>query len=145
MAELAIPAAEATGVLDVRTTQDPQNLAGLSGTRAAEEIRGSNFNELAQNALNSALKQIGDKDAATADRATLMGTGPNAVDDVKGGIMSDVARPGTDTAQTGSTEEVLNAVTDRAQNLYGEMMVHHIAWGVAQRMQKDMSQLLRGS
>lgn len=137
--------AAASSLPDGQEPQRPQDLETLSAKTEAEEIRGSNFNSLAENALNSALKEIGNANAVDVSRDGLTGAAPNAVDDAKNGFVSDVARPGSETAVKDSAEETLRAVEGRAKNLYGEMMVHHIAWGVAQRMQKDMSQLLRGS
>ena len=139
MSDPVSPVGAATSALEQLQLND------VSEDLATDQIRGSNFNELTKEALNNALKEISDANPVDDARTQLSGIGRGDVEEAKEVVQSDVTRPGVETPEVNAEQEALRAVENRARNLYGEMMVHHIAWGVAQRMQKDMSQLLRGS
>lgn len=111
----------------------------------AMRARGADFNKLAEGALSKVIENNFQSDPLREMRSSVSGDPQGDVLRTKSELVSDVARPGSGNTAGGETgDETLATVTDRAQHLYREMTVHHIAWGVATRMQKDISQLLRG-
>jgi len=91
------------------------------------------------------LKDISVSKPVDEARVGLVGGAGSEVNSQKESFVSEVTRPGTEVNAETSDEDAFNTVVERTKHIYGEITVHHIAWGIAQRMQKDMSQLLRGS
>ncbi|KAB7613616.1 hypothetical protein F9L33_09555 [Amylibacter sp. SFDW26] len=122
------------------------DLQQLTKQSYEEESRASSFSHMAQEALSKALDKQSNMDPMKDNREGLVGAATGDVGHEKSSVLSDVAREGTrvENAEEASQKK-MDAVIDRTQQLYGDITVYNIAWGVAMRMQKDISQLLRGS
>ncbi len=70
----------------------------------------------------------------------ISGTFAGEVGAEKSGIMSDSAKSGER-----SNEEVSENLEQRFTSLYFEMTHYQVAWKIAQNVQRDVSQVLRGS
>lgn len=68
-----------------------------------------------------------------------------ALEEVKDGFVSEAHAPGEENKQSGASDTTsVDQLADRANQLYTEITVYHVAWGIATRMQKDISHLLKG-
>ncbi|WP_373635618.1 hypothetical protein [Yoonia sp. SS1-5] len=64
--------------------------------------------------------------------------------DAKKEFISDATGPGAERAsKKAEVDRQAEALTDRARQLYSDMTVYHVAWGIAMRVQKDISHLLK--
>lgn len=114
-------------------------------TTSAQEHRGENFSNMASEAFKSGMKPFGTVNPIQEQRNDLVQGGTGAVGQEKGSVVSEVTGPGAEPPPEPTPEDASLQLVDRLNGLYMDIAVHHVAWGVAQRMQKDMSQLLRGS
>lgn len=122
------------------------DMNNLVQDRAAQEVQASNFSRLAEDAIKSALNGPGAIDAQPSEFEMLRSNANGAVGDERRAVMSDVQRPGVESAEQGvDSDDQFGSVIDRTRELYSDLTIYNVAWGIATRMQKDISQLLRGS
>lgn len=126
------------------TGTDAGSVRASDVTNSSQELRGENFSSMAGSALKSGLKSFGQTNPIEDQRNNLLQGTSGTVGEAKGSVVSDVTRPGVAPPEA-SSEEPVTQLVDRLNGLYMDIAVHHVAWGVAIKMQKDMSQLLRGS
>lgn len=122
------------------------SLAEAMGGRDVEAAMQVNFSEMASEAVGVAVARpdvsANDLDAARSD---LMGAHTGTVGDEKMQVISSVERPGAPARTDGSEQaDKGEALEERVRSLYFELTNYQVAWKIAQRMQQDTSQLLRG-
>lgn len=116
------------------------------GQARSEAAQQSNFADIASRAVGQATTRPAvQNDFMQAERDALSGPGSGAVGDAKQQVLSDVERPGAakrdDNVDGADQGEQLE---DRVRSLYLELTNYQVAWKIAQRIQQDTSQLLRG-
>jgi len=109
------------------------------------------LNKIAESAVEKIFKTSQQGTEGSAGRARLSDGSNGQVGSEKRAMQSSVSRPGSDDmsaskgTELSANDERMDALTDRAISLYSDMTVFNIAWGIATRTQRDISQLLRGS
>lgn len=132
------------GINEVEAAGNVQSLDSISANSTQTEIRALNIENLAQNALDQAFTHIG-KTSAVEDERNAVSGASGAHNKEVSEFVSGVERPGVEVQSVQDPDQIVNKFNDRMIGLYKDLTIHHVAWNVAQRMQKDMSQLLRGS
>lgn len=127
------------------TATQQMSLDSLMKESAVEEVQSSNFSKMAEEALGAALSQPDSLKTQDSLRESMMSPLGGAVGDEKRDVLSDVSRPGTDPRDNVDPKEDQRFLIDRTRDLYSDLTIYNVAWGVAMRMQKDISQLLRGT
>jgi len=131
------------------STELPQRqtfeLDALTEKTAIAETQSSNFSKLAREALGSALSNPDDLSPNDSIRAGITSPTGGAVGNEKSEIVSEIDRPGAENSSAQNSEDVHDQIIDRSRVLYTDLTVYNVAWSVAMRVQKDVSQLLRGS
>ncbi|WP_028957531.1 hypothetical protein [Sulfitobacter sp. 20_GPM-1509m] len=116
------------------------------GSEQIENEMRANFAEIASKAVGVAVQRPDSSpNALENERSSLMGSIDGSVREEKMQILSRVERTGgaprTDQVDHSDSSEVLE---ERVRSLYFELTNYQVAWKIAQRMQQDTSQLLRG-
>lgn len=124
--------------------QRSMTLDSLTDEARVSETQASNFAKMVDGGLGAALSNPDSFSPGDTMRATIASPTGGAVGDEKEGMVSGIDRPGVEnTAET--SEQVHDNLIDRSRVLYTDLTVYNVAWSVAMRVQKDISQLLRGS
>lgn len=123
----------------------PLSAHELAAQTLDENIRAQNLSSLAEEALSQAVSRPNSETSMDAARSDLVGPASGDYADIKEGLVSDVDRPGA-TTQTdiNETDNVQAMTEERVQALYYDLTNYQIAWKIAQRMQQDITQLMRG-
>lgn len=125
--------------------EDRYELNQIIDQDEALKSRATEFHKLAEGALDKALLNSLSHDPLGDLRSEVDGNATAEMRRTKAEVLSDVSRPGAETREVNdSTEARMDALVDRTNQLYRDISIHQVAWGVATRMQKDISQLLRG-
>lgn len=121
-----------------------QEAEDISQEMQTESAQGAEFNQLAQDAINQAIQRPNRDSSLTLDRLSMTGPADGIVGAERSELISDVVRPGmtTDAAKDGDQQSNLET---QVKELYVDLTNYNIAWKIAQRLQQDTSQLLRGS
>ncbi len=112
----------------------------------AERAQASSFSQLAERALATAVQRPNTQNIAENNRQELVDPAKGAV-----GIEKSEIVTGADMSTNPSGEPMADdaslqqAIEGRVMDLYVDLTNYQIAWKIAQRMQQDISQLLRGS
>lgn len=133
-------------VTDIGGSQNMQlSVHDLAAQTMDENIRAENLSSLVQEALSHTVSRPNAATPLDAARADLAGPAEGAYADLKEGLISDVDRTSAE-AQTDleDTENVQAMTEERVQALYYDLTNYQIAWKIAQRMQQDITQLMRG-
>ncbi len=108
-----------------------------------EAYQADSFSRLVGDAIEKAVN----RPAYGADAGQGVGQ-PDPSDEVirseKMSMLSDVERPGAEPKPV-ETQDVQQQTEDRLRSLYVDLTNYQIAWKIAQRVQQDTSQLLRGN
>ena len=117
----------------------------MGGTQVETAMR-SNFSRMAEQAIGTAVTRPEVSGSAIdGERARLTGLRETAVGDEKHLVVSDVARPGAQPKTAPADQQDSSAALEaRVKELYLGLTNYQVAWKIAQRMQQDTSQLLRG-
>ncbi len=122
------------------------SLQDVAELNQAERVQASSFSQLAERALATAVQRPNTQDPSENMRQELVDPSKGAVGIEKSGIVTGADMP-ADPSGTSSTNDVSpqQAIEGRVMDLYVDLTNYQIAWKIAQRMQQDISQLLRGS
>ena len=129
----------------IPVAEQQTTLNNIMQNSAVEEVQSSNFSRLAEEALGAALDHPDSLGAQNGLRDTMVAPFGGAVGNEKRDVASDVSRPGVEPTANPDPESDQKFLIDRTRTLYSDLTIYNVAWGVAMRMQKDISQLLRGS
>lgn len=125
----------------------PQPIEQIQAEAAPLEIAPTELDGLVEDALSTILEPQGTKPNPSEEFRKALGTG-NPQDEINqeiATVISDVERPGAPDKDNSADDLTKNdALVDRTAALYSEMTVLNVAWGIAQRTQKDVSHLLKG-
>lgn len=122
-----------------------QSLTDLMGDTALASVRQSRFVEIVQNALETAAARPTFGDSMAASRADLVQGVSGTVGSEKLDLVSGVARPGAVPRPTPPEAAPMAQLEQRVMDMYADLTNYQIAWKIAQRIQQDTSQLLKGS
>lgn len=141
-----------TAVGSVACDAGKLSLQDLTGDAAGGMIQQSRFVGLVQSALEGALSPNGFNGQYGAARGgeistSYKGTNLDSADEVgreKGTLVSSASVP--DAASTGNEkqDDTLNLIADRINALNLETTAYTIAWRIAQRIQQDISHIMKG-
>jgi len=113
---------------------------------AAQDMSGQeNLARLAESALSRAIARPDTTSPLDNVRSELTESARGQIGDLKGDLLSTVERPGAETPAAETASEDMQAQTEvRVRELYYDLTNYQVAWKIAQRMQQDITQLLRG-
>jgi hypothetical protein len=134
------------GVAGVGGAQEkPLSAHELAAQTIDENIRAENLSSLAEQALSQAVSRPNAATPMDAARNELLGPASGEFADLKAGLVSEVERPGVaQDVDPDASSELQQTTEDRVQSLYYDLTNYQIAWKIAQRMQQDITQLMRG-
>lgn len=129
----AVPASpQAMGAIDVASNLDVQN--------------GEAFNNFFQNAIEKAAVRPAAEGALPTQVDLLTGSTTGPVGEAKTGLVAETSSATASGTENSATDTQMQEATEaRMRALYTDLTNYQIAWRIAQRMQQDISQLLRGS
>jgi hypothetical protein len=126
---------------------DPEklSLSDLMGGAAIEAVRQSRFVELATSAIEAAAARPSFGDQAGSSRLALTDHSAGQVGSEKLGLVSTVQRPGAAPRGEAPVESSMDQMEARVMAMYADLTNYQVAWKIAQRIQQDISQLMKGS
>lgn len=123
-----------------------------SPSQAAQEATRFQNDQPPQDNDPSAFLNVLDKGLGTlSQRPELSPPATDMMDNMTGAYVGDVGQAkgeivGGEAARAEQSTEAGNAtLEDRVKNLYTELTHYQVAWKIAQNVQRDISQVLRGS
>ena len=116
----------------------------LIGEAQAEMTKAADFSQLVEDAIGKAVERPHTEDAIGDEARHLTSAAEGVVGTEKVALLSDVARPGA-TPKPETTETVQQQTEARVKELYVDLTNYQVAWKIAQRIQQDITQLMRGS
>ncbi len=141
----AAEAVEAIGDTGQRPSQTLE-MQKLTAETQIQEVQGANFSRMAEQALARAVERPHSESTMSLARSDLSNSGSGLVGQAKDGIVSDVTRPGVPEKVSADDSEVTaTQQEDRIKTLYLDLTNYQIAWKIAQRLQQDVTQLMKGS
>lgn len=133
-----------TAVGPVATVQ--MNLDEAVGRSQLQVEQHSQFESLIGRAVSTAIERPSTPSSLESERAALVGDVERSNGDEKFSVMSDVARTGTSAPEKEpNATAAADALEARIKTLYFDLTNYQVAWKIAQRIQQDTSQLMRGS
>lgn len=113
---------------------------------SSEEVsRAESLGRLAEEALGRAVSRPDTMSTLDTARAEVMASSLGEVGDLKGDFVSGVEREGSASASDADASvDAQQQTEERIRSLYLDLTNYQIAWKIAQRMQQDITQLLRG-
>jgi len=122
------------------------SLQDVADFNQAEQARAASFSQLAERALATAVQRPNTQNLSENIRQELVDPSRGAVGIEKSAIIAGADMSASASAAPGTGDASLQqAIEGRVMDLYVDLTNYQIAWKIAQRMQQDISQLLRGS
>lgn len=126
-----------------RSVVSLQHVAELN---QVEQARAASFSQLAERALATTVQRPNTQSLSENIRQELVDPTKGAVGTEKSEIITGANLSANATGAPGTDDASLQqAIEGRVMDLYVDLTNYQIAWKIAQRMQQDISQLLRGS
>ena len=117
------------------------NLQEAVGSQQLDAARQSNFDKVIHDGFLAAASRPLASPAPGAARTHLTGATDSAVGEAKAAMMSTVTRPGVDALPETNIGDQLET---RVMSIYEELTNYELAWKIAQRIQTDISTLMKG-
>ncbi len=116
----------------------------IVGDENANATKAAEFATLMEDAISKAVERPYTEDAIGHEARHLTSQGEGIVATEKVALVSDVERPGA-TPKAESSDTVQEQTEERVRELYVDLTNYQVAWKIAQRIQQDITQLMRGS
>lgn len=111
----------------------------------SEDIRIQSFGQVAEEAIRTATTRPTGSSHADELRMQITGDGIGPVGEMRQAMVSSVERPGAPKIDpVDGSHDLQMQLEDRVQTLYVDLTNYQVAWKIAQRIQQDITQLLRG-
>jgi len=123
----------------ISSTAGLENLAKIYGGGSTRDIDADAFMDAFDHGLNTLAKRPDFQEKMSAIEE-MSGTYSGEVGQQKADLLSETSKTEADSAEAAE-----QSMTDRFQSLYFEMTHYQVAWKIAQNVQRDVSQVLRGS
>ncbi len=119
-------------------------LMELNQQRYEEEAQRTEFDDLMQRAMSVVIERPTSETAITQAREGFLSGTDGPVGEAKTDMVSDVARPGTE-SQIEDNQEHEQSLETRMLSLYSDLTDYQVAWRIAQKIPQDVSQILKGN
>lgn len=135
-----------TAIASIGCDSEKLSLNDLMGGATIEAVRQARFVELATSAIEAAAAarpSFGDQ--LGASRLALTENSAGQVGSEKLVLVSSVQRPGATPRGEAPVESSMDQMEARVTAMYADLTNYQVAWKIAQRIQQDTSQLMKGS
>ncbi|MGB5863677.1 MAG: hypothetical protein WBG95_05210 [Sulfitobacter sp.] len=137
------PVAALEGVGSV--AQSNLDLRTNAGDGPSDETRALSFGRVAEEALATTVTRPNAQPRMDDLREEISGGEAGLVGEFRQDIVSNVERPGTAERDPAEGSDALQDEHEtRVRSLYMDLSNYQIAWKIAQRIQQDITQLMRG-
>ncbi len=121
-------------------------LEQITNRTQSEVVQGANFSRIAEKAIGSAVQRPHVEENRDAARRALVDPTKGVVGEARSEVVSTVERPGAPKKEViNDSASLQDQQQERIRALYLDLTNYQIAWKIAQRMQQDITQLMRGS
>lgn len=134
-----------TAIASIGCDSEKLSLNDLMGGAAIEAVRQARFVELATSAIEAAAARPSFGDQLGASRLALTENSAGQVGSEKLVLVSSVQRPGATPRGEAPVESSMDQMEARVTAMYADLTNYQVAWKIAQRIQQDTSQLMKGS
>jgi hypothetical protein len=134
-----------TALGSITCNAEKLSLNDLMGDSAIEAVRTSRFVQLATSAIETAAARPTFHEQLGASRLALTEQNAGLVGTEKFNLMSGVQRPGTAPHTEAPAQSSMDQMEARVTAMYVDLTNYQVAWKIAQRIQQDVSQLMKGS
>ena len=134
-----------TAIGGIGCDSEKLSLNDLMGGAAIEAVRQSRFVELATSAIEAAASRPSFGDQLGTSRLALTDHSAGQVGSEKLNLVSSVQRPGAAPRGETPVESSMDQMEARVTAMYADLTNYQVAWKIAQRIQQDTSQLMKGS
>jgi hypothetical protein len=114
------------------------------GSAAVDAVRQSHFMEMLHGAIETAASRPSFGDEIGQQRSGLTEGTSGRVGAEKLDFVSSVERPGATPRAEAPEASSSDHLEERMMSMYSDLTNYQIAWKIAQRIQQDVSQLMKG-
>jgi hypothetical protein len=134
-----------TAIGGIGCDSEKLSLSDLMGGAAIEAVRQSRFVELATSAIETAAARPRFDEQLSTSRMALTDHNAGQVGSEKLEFVSSVQRPGAAHRGEAPEQSSMDQIEARVTSMYADLTNYQVAWKIAQRIQQDISQLMKGS